>query len=60
MDHRHTQTVTIDHANKLQKIDLGKYKMEKGTDLMIEGSFVEGFGKDAKVYTNNPWIQEIR
>lgn len=57
---RHTQTVKIDKANKLQKIDLGEYKMEKGTDLMIEGSFVEGTGKDAKVYTNNPWIQEIR
>lgn len=57
---RHTQTVTIDQANKLQKIDLGNYKMEKGTDLIIEGSYVEGSGKDAKVYTNNPWIQEIR
>ena len=57
---RHTQTVKIDKANKLQKIDLGEYKMEKGTDLMIEGSFVEGTGKDAKVYPNNPWIQEIR
>lgn len=57
---RYTQTVTIDKANKLQKIDLGSYKMEKGTDLIIEGSYVEGSGKDAKVYTNNPWIQEIR
>ena len=57
---RHTQTVTINEANKLQKIDLGSYKMEKGTDLLIEGSYVEGSGQDAKVYTNNPWIQEIR
>lgn len=56
----YTETVTITEANKYQKFTLQNYKMEKDTDLIIEGSFVEGSGDDAKVYTTNPWIQEIR
>lgn len=57
---RHTQTVTIEKANKFQKVILdNNYKMEAGTDLMIEGRYEEGEGDNKKVYTNNPWIQEI-
>ena len=56
----HTETITITVANKYQKFDLNNYTMEAGTDLMIEGKYVEGSGEKAKVYTNNPWILEIR
>lgn len=57
---RHTQKVTIEKANKFQKVILDNdYKMEAGTDLMIEGRYEEGEGENKKVYTNNPWIQEI-
>lgn len=57
----HTQTFTINKADEFQKFTLSNnYKLEKNTQIIIEGSCVEGSGKDAKVYTNNPWIHEIR
>ena len=52
----HTETVTINEANKYQKFTLSDgYKMKKGTDLDIEGSCVEG----NKTYTTNPWEMPI-
>lgn len=48
----HEETVTINDANKFQKIILkDNYKMEKGTYVQLDGSCVEG----DKVYTTNPW-----
>lgn len=57
----HTDTFMLDEADTFKKFILSNnYKLEKNTQILIKGSCVEGSGEETKVYTNNPWIHEIR
>lgn len=57
----HTDTFVLTNADIFQKFTLSNnYKLEKNTQILIEGRCEEGEGENKKVYTNNPWIHEIR
>ena len=57
----HKETFLLTEAGTFQKFTLSNnYKLEKNTQILIEGRCEEGQGENKKVYTNNPWIHELR